>query len=84
MFGRMNDVVKAARARGVTIIHAPSETMDFSAGTPASVSGFYFAHPESRYFGLGKIGRDQLTDYAARKGLPPSEVEKWLGPNLSC
>ena len=52
--------------------------------TPAaSVSGFYFAHPQARYFGLGKIEKDQAEDYAARKGLPLEEVERWLGPNLS-
>ena len=49
----------------------------------ASVSGYYFAHPRSRYFGLGKIRRDQLEDYAQRRGIPVSEAEKWLGPNLS-
>jgi 5-methyltetrahydrofolate--homocysteine methyltransferase len=48
----------------------------------SSVSGLYFAHPEARYFTLGKIGRDQVEDYAARKGMPVSEVERWLGPNL--
>ena len=49
----------------------------------ASVSGFYFAHPESRYFALGKIGRDQVEDYARRKGMPVTEVERWLAPNLA-
>jgi 5-methyltetrahydrofolate--homocysteine methyltransferase len=49
----------------------------------ASVSGWYIAHPESRYFGLGRIGRDQVEDYAIRKGLSVAEVEAWLGPNLS-
>jgi len=48
----------------------------------SSVSGLYFAHPESRYFGLGKIDRDQVLDYAARKGMSVVEVERWLGPNL--
>ena len=48
----------------------------------SSVSGLYFAHPEARYFTLGKIGRDQVADYAARKGMPVAEVERWLGPNL--
>jgi 5-methyltetrahydrofolate--homocysteine methyltransferase len=51
--------------------------------TPAaSISGYYFAHPESRYFGLGRIGRDQVEDYARRKGLAPAEVERWLARNL--
>jgi len=51
--------------------------------TPASsVSGLYFAHPESRYFGLGRIQRDQVEDYAARKGWSLDEAERWLAPNL--
>ena len=49
----------------------------------ASVSGYYFAHPSARYFGLGKIRRDQLEDYARRKGIPVGEAEKWLAPNLA-
>jgi len=49
----------------------------------ASVSGWYFAHPEARYFGLGRIGRDQVADYAARKGMTPEEVERWLAANLA-
>jgi 5-methyltetrahydrofolate--homocysteine methyltransferase len=49
---------------------------------PASVSGWYFAHPESFYFGVGKIDRDQVTDYARRKGMTVAEVERWLAPNL--
>jgi 5-methyltetrahydrofolate--homocysteine methyltransferase len=48
----------------------------------ASVSGLYFSHPESLYFGVGKIGRDQVEDYARRKGKPVSEIERWLAPNL--
>jgi len=48
----------------------------------AAVSGFYFSHPESRYFGVGKIGKDQVSDYARRKQVSFEEAEKWLGPNL--
>jgi 5-methyltetrahydrofolate--homocysteine methyltransferase len=48
----------------------------------ASVSGFYFNHPEAKYFGVGKIGRDQLEDYAKRKGMSLEEAERWLRPNL--
>jgi 5-methyltetrahydrofolate--homocysteine methyltransferase len=48
----------------------------------ASVSGLYFAHPQARYFNVGAIGRDQASDYAARKQLPIAEIERWLGPNL--
>jgi 5-methyltetrahydrofolate--homocysteine methyltransferase len=49
----------------------------------AAVSGLYFAHPESRYFGIGKIGRDQVQDYAARKGWTVDEAERWFGPILN-
>ncbi|GAB3426647.1 methionine synthase [Niabella aquatica] len=49
---------------------------------PASVCGWYFAHPQSHYFGLGKINRDQLENYAARKGMSVEEAEKWLSPVL--
>jgi 5-methyltetrahydrofolate--homocysteine methyltransferase len=49
----------------------------------ASVSGFYFWHPQARYFGLGRIGRDQLVDYARRKGWTLPEAERWLAPNLA-
>ncbi|MCL5796606.1 MAG: dihydropteroate synthase, partial [Gammaproteobacteria bacterium] len=48
----------------------------------AAVSGWYFAHPESRYFGVGAIGRDQVEDYAHRKGMSIAEAERWLAPNL--
>jgi 5-methyltetrahydrofolate--homocysteine methyltransferase len=48
----------------------------------AAVSGLYFAHPQARYFGVGKLGRDQVEDYARRKGMSMGDVEKWLGPNL--
>ena len=49
----------------------------------AAVSGFYFSHPESRYFGLGKISKEQIEDYALRKDLSVEEVERWLAPNLA-
>jgi 5-methyltetrahydrofolate--homocysteine methyltransferase len=49
----------------------------------SSVSGLYFAHPQSRYFGLGKIDRDQVADYHVRKGMTVAEVERWLSPNLN-
>jgi 5-methyltetrahydrofolate--homocysteine methyltransferase len=52
--------------------------------TPASaVSGYYFAHPDSKYFGLGKIDASQVSDYAERKGISEQEAEKWLRPNLN-
>jgi 5-methyltetrahydrofolate--homocysteine methyltransferase len=49
----------------------------------SSVSGLYFAHPEAKYFSLGKIGKDQVEDYAERKRMSVGEVERWLGPNLN-
>jgi 5-methyltetrahydrofolate--homocysteine methyltransferase len=49
----------------------------------SSVSGLYFAHPESRYFAVGKLGHDQVEDYAKRKGIPLTEAERWLGPWLN-
>ncbi len=60
------------------------ELTEHYAMTPAaSVSGFYFSHPESRYFGLGKIAKDQVEDYAQRKGMSLEETERWLTPVLS-
>ena len=51
--------------------------------TPAaSVCGLYFAHPHARYFTVGRLGEDQIADYARRKGKPVEEVEGWLSPNL--
>ncbi|MEM1431649.1 MAG: methionine synthase [Pseudomonadota bacterium] len=49
----------------------------------AAVSGFYFAHPEAAYFGVGRIGADQVADYAGRKGIALAEAERWLSPNLA-
>ncbi len=49
----------------------------------SSVSGYYFSHPESKYFGLGKIEKDQVTEYAQRKGMSLTEMERWLAPNLA-
>ncbi len=49
----------------------------------AAVSGLYFSHPDSRYFAVGKLGRDQIADYAERKGMAVAEIERWLGPNLA-
>lgn len=58
-------------------------TESFAMWPGSSVSGLYFAHPESRYFSLGKIDRDQVADYHERKGMSIAEVERWLGPNLN-
>ncbi len=57
-------------------------TESFAMVPTAAVSGFYFAHPESRYFAVGKVDRDQVESYAARKGMTLAEAEKWLSPNL--
>ena len=59
-----------------------SLTDHFAMLPPSSVSGLYFAHPSSQYFAIGKIGQDQVSDYARRKGMQAGEVEHWLGPNL--
>jgi 5-methyltetrahydrofolate--homocysteine methyltransferase len=48
----------------------------------AAVSGWYFSHPQAQYFVLGRLNRDQVADYARRKGWTMPEAEKWLGPNL--
>ncbi|WP_437971144.1 methionine synthase [Sorangium sp. So ce260] len=58
-------------------------TESFAMWPGSSVSGLYFAHPQARYFSLGKIDRDQVVDYHARKGMTVAEVERWLGPNLN-
>jgi 5-methyltetrahydrofolate--homocysteine methyltransferase len=68
------DVEKNA---GITI------TESFAMWPGSSVSGLYFAHPQSQYFTLGKIDRDQVVDYQARKGMTLAEVERWLAPNLN-
>ncbi|HEY1889339.1 MAG TPA: methionine synthase [Steroidobacteraceae bacterium] len=57
-------------------------TESFAMYPTAAVSGWYLAHPEARYFPLGKIARDQVEDYARRKGMPLEQAEKWLSPNL--
>jgi 5-methyltetrahydrofolate--homocysteine methyltransferase len=57
-------------------------TESFAMWPGSSVSGLYFAHPESKYFAVGKLGRDQVLDYQVRKAMPLEEVERWLGPWL--
>jgi 5-methyltetrahydrofolate--homocysteine methyltransferase len=74
---KLFDLLEAEKAIGVTL------TESYAMYPAASVSGWYFANKESRYFGLGKIQKDQVEDYAKRKGLGVKEVEKWLSPNLS-
>jgi 5-methyltetrahydrofolate--homocysteine methyltransferase len=57
-------------------------TENFAMNPPSSVSGFYFGHPEAKYFQVGNIGKDQVEDYARRKNMPLSVIEKWLAPCL--
>jgi 5-methyltetrahydrofolate--homocysteine methyltransferase len=71
------DLIDATEHTGITLTESLAMT------PAASVCGIYFAHPESKYFGLGNIERDQVQDYARRKGMPLEEIEQWLGPNLS-
>ena len=64
-------------------LSSPETTAKKPTASPgAAVSGWYFWHPDARYFGVGKIGRDQVEDYARRKGLPVEETQRWLTPNL--
>jgi 5-methyltetrahydrofolate--homocysteine methyltransferase len=64
--------------------HTGIELTDGMAMWPgASVSGWYFSHPQSQYFVVGRVGKDQVEDYARRKGMTLREAERWLSPNLS-
>ncbi|HVC87457.1 MAG TPA: methionine synthase [Gaiellaceae bacterium] len=75
---------KGALFRLLAAERAGIELTESFAMTPAAaVSGVYFHHPQSKYFAVGRIGRDQLEDYAVRKGMPVAEAERWLGPNLA-
>jgi len=60
-----------------------SLTESFAMWPSAAVSGWYFSHPDAQYFGIGRIERDQVVDYAARKSMPLAEMERWLAPNLA-
>jgi 5-methyltetrahydrofolate--homocysteine methyltransferase len=57
-------------------------TESFAMSPAASVSGLYFSSPHAKYFSVGRLGRDQISAYAARKGMSVPEVERWLAPNL--
>jgi 5-methyltetrahydrofolate--homocysteine methyltransferase len=74
--GTLWQLLDAEKATGITL------TESFAMWPGASVSGLYFAHPDSRYFAINKIGRDQLEIYAARKELPLEKIERWLAPVL--
>ena len=71
------DLLHAEQEAGITL------TESFAMLPAAAVSGLYFAHPEAAYFAVGKIGKDQVEDYARRKGLDLHTVERWLAPNLN-
>jgi 5-methyltetrahydrofolate--homocysteine methyltransferase len=58
-------------------------TESFAMLPTSAVSGYYFWHPDARYFGVGKIERDQVESYAARKGMDLATAERWLAPNLN-
>tara|TARA_B100000745_G_scaffold81116_3_gene50110 strand:+ start:22677 stop:25280 length:2604 start_codon:yes stop_codon:yes gene_type:complete len=70
------DLLDAEANTGITL------TENFAMYPTAAVSGFYFAHPEAQYFGVARIGRDQLEDYAQRRGVDMATAERWLRPNL--
>jgi len=74
--GILFDLLSATENIGVEL------TESYAMFPAASVSGWYFSHPESCYFGLGKIGEDQVKEYARRKGMTVEEIERWLKPNL--
>ena len=71
------ELLEAEKEIGITL------TESFAMYPTAAVSGYYFSHPESKYFGLGKIEKDQVTEYAQRKGMSITEMERWLSPNLA-
>ena len=74
--GTLWRLLNAEKHTGVSL------TESYAMSPGSSVSGFYFSHPDAKYFNLGKILKDQVEDYANRKGLSVEEVEKWLQPNL--
>ena len=71
------DLLQAEKNAGILL------TETFAMCPASSVSGFYFAHPEAKYFAVGKIGRDQVADYARRKNMDVGAIERWLSPNLN-
>ncbi len=74
--GTLFALLDAQKVAGITL------TESFAMQPASSVSGFYLNHPDAKYFGLGKIGRDQVEDYAARKGMGVDDAARWLGPSL--
>jgi len=71
------DVLEAEAKAGISL------TESFAMYPASSVSGYYFSHPDSKYFGLGNIGRDQVSEYAVRKGKSIDDIERWLAPVLA-
>ncbi|MDQ4003037.1 MAG: methionine synthase [Actinomycetota bacterium] len=75
--GLLWDLLDAEKNSGIKL------TESYAMYPPSAVSGFYFSHPDSRYFGVAEIGRDQASDYAKRKDMTLEEAEKWLASNLA-
>jgi 5-methyltetrahydrofolate--homocysteine methyltransferase len=71
------DLLDAEKETGIIL------TESYAMYPASAVSGYYFSNPESKYFGLGKVEKDQVVEYAKRKNMPLEEIEKWLSPNLS-
>ena len=69
-------MLNATENTGITL------TESFAMWPTAAVSGFYFGHPQSEYFGVARVGRDQLEEYAVRRGVDIATAERWLRPNL--
>ena len=74
--GRLWQLLEAEKTAGLHL------TESYAAVPTAAVSGLYFSHPEARYFAVGKVGRDQVADYAERTGMTVEEAQRWLAPNL--
>jgi 5-methyltetrahydrofolate--homocysteine methyltransferase len=75
--GALFDLLDAPKNAGMTL------TESYAMLPASAVSGFYFSHPDSAYFAVGKLGRDQVADYARRKGMALEEIERWLSPYLA-
>ncbi|MCH7828076.1 MAG: hypothetical protein IIC75_08925, partial [Bacteroidetes bacterium] len=71
------DLLNVTENTGITL------TESLAMYPASSVCGLYFSHPESKYFNVGKLSKDQILDYHRRKGMSVTEVEKWLGTNLA-
>ena len=75
--GPLFELLGASERAGIRLTEA------FAMLPAAAVSGFYFSHPEARYFAVARIDRDQVEDYAQRRGVSLAEAERWLAPNLA-